>query len=111
MDSVRWAKPARVSSVDRVVRFGEVAGSVHLTQEEQLVDLAKGPVRSADADAGEIGGEVGSLVRRQPPDDQIAVGRAGSQLRSRRLAGARARGDGARPRPGPGGRPPNRPRP
>jgi hypothetical protein len=38
--------------VDPVARFGELAGAVHLAEEEELVDLLERPVRLTDRDAG-----------------------------------------------------------
>lgn len=97
-------------SVDPVGSLAEMAGAVHLAEEEELVDLAEGPARVADLDPGQPGGEVGRLVRRQSPADQAAVRRPGWELRRRLRADRRARGGGGRPRLAHGGRRERRPR-
>src|SRR6266550_195164 len=98
------------ASVDRRARLAEVAGSVHLAKEEELIDLAERPVRLADLDPGHESGQVGGLVRRQAPKDEIAVGRPGWESRARGLAGGFRRGGDGRPRHARGDRRGNRPR-
>src|SRR4051794_19594031 len=64
--SCRWPASRRpggrfrsVETSATVARLGEVTASVHLAKEEELVDLAEGPMRLAEADSGEPGRQIG----------------------------------------------------
>jgi hypothetical protein len=97
-----WSRLAGDGSGGRFVRIRELTRPVHLAEEEQLIDLLQRPAGLADADPGHPAGQLGGLVRRQAPDDQVAVGRSGGQLRGRGVARCPAPGGGGRPRRGPG---------
>ena len=85
---------------------GLVSASVTMegSEEEKLVDLAKGPARPAERDPGEERRQIGRLVRRQSPHLEVAVRRPRAELRRRGRSGRRDRGGGDRPRRGRGGR-------
>ena len=104
---------SEVSAVGAVPRRRDPNRPVRamLAQEQQLIDLAEGPVDLRDRDAAQEGGQVGGLVRREAPAHEEAIGRAGHQLSAVSSARLSVERRGARPGRGRGATPPWMPPP
>jgi hypothetical protein len=62
-----------VRSLGLAVVAAESSGMRHLAQEQQLVDLSKGPVQVLDGDAANEGGQVGGFVRRHSLQEERPI--------------------------------------
>ena len=102
--------PGRSESVCRgSVGVAEVTDSLHLSQEEKLIDLAERPGRLTHGNAGEVGRQVGCLIRSHALQEERPVRCPGGLHLDRRRAGSRGSRFDGRARHGRGGRREDRP--